>query len=88
MVFNYTNKYQFSTRLSLEGQKLEEVSETKLLGTTLTNDLKWDTNTEIRVKKANARMQILRIALSFDPSWADLKIIYTAYISKLLLEAY
>ena len=84
MVFNYTHKYQFSTRLSLESQELEEVSETKLLGTTLTNDLKWDTNTEIRVKKANARMQILRIASTFDPSWADLKIIYTAYIRSLL----
>ena len=29
-------------------------------------------------------MQILRIASTFDPSWADLKIIYTAYIRSLL----
>ena len=58
MVFNFTTKYQFSTRLSIENQILEEVSETKLLSTIWTNDLKWDKNTEKIVKRANARMQI------------------------------
>ena len=84
MVFNFTTKYQFSTRLSIENQILEEVSETKLLGTILTNDLKWDKNTEKIVKRANARMQILRIASSFNPSLADLKIIYVSYVRSLL----
>ena len=40
MIFNYTNDYQFSTRLSIQNRNLEEVSETKLLGTIITNDLK------------------------------------------------
>ena len=80
MVFNFTNKYQFSTRLSLGKQTLEEVAETKLLGTTLTNNLKWDTNTQNIIKKANARMQILRIASSFSPNLSDLKLIYISYI--------
>ena len=84
MVFNFTRKYQFSTRLSIENQTLEEVSETKLLGTILSNDLKWDKNTEKIVKMANARMQILRIASSFQPSWNDLKIIYVSYVRSLL----
>ena len=46
MVFNFTNKYQFSTRLTLENQILETVKETKLLGTIITDDLKWDKNTD------------------------------------------
>ena len=38
MIFNYNHKYQFSTRLAIEGEVLETVAETKLLGTILTND--------------------------------------------------
>ena len=34
--------------------------ETKLLGTYITNDLKWDKNTEYIVKKANTRIWTLR----------------------------
>ena len=41
MVINFTKKFQFSTRLTLENQLLEEVSECKLLGLTLTNQLTW-----------------------------------------------
>ena len=47
MIFNYTHKYQFSTRLAIEGEVLETVAETKLLGTILTNDLRWSKNTLI-----------------------------------------
>ena len=84
MVFNFTNNYQFSTRLSIKDKKLEEVSETKLLGTILTNDLKWQKNTERIIKKANARMQLLRIATNFTSNWEDLKIIYISYIRSYL----
>ena len=57
MIFNFTNDHQFSTRLTLEGQVLEIVDETKLLGTVVTNDLKWDRNVEEIVKKANRRLE-------------------------------
>ena len=60
MIFNNTRNYQFSTRLTLEGQILETVQEQKLLGTILTADLKWDRNTEEIVRKANGRLQLLR----------------------------
>ena len=60
MVFNFTKNYQFSTRLKLEGQILEAVSETKLLGTIVTNDLKWTKNTSFIVQKANKRLELLR----------------------------
>ena len=84
MVFFFTNKYQFSTRLSIKDKKLEEVSKNKLLGTILTNDLKWQKNTERIIKKANARMQLLRIATNFTSNWEDLKIIYISYIRSYL----
>ena len=37
MVFNFTNKHQFNTRLSINDILLEEVRECRLLGLTLTN---------------------------------------------------
>ena len=39
MIFNFTNKYTFNTRLALNNEILETVSKTKLLGTIVTNDL-------------------------------------------------
>ena len=66
MVINFTKKFQFNTRISLENTLLEEVEECKLLGVTLTNKLSWQENTETIVKKANTRMIILRKLFDFD----------------------
>ena len=84
IIFNYTRKYQFNTRLKLEGNILETVEETKLLGTIITNNLKWDRNTEHIVKKAYARMAILRKLSSFQAPEKDMKQVYIAYIRSLL----
>ena len=84
MIFNYTQKYQFSTRLNLEGEILETVRDTKLLGTILSDDLKWDKNTENIVKKANKRMELLRKISPFGVNWEEMKNIYILYIRSLL----
>ena len=42
MVFNFTKKKQFSTRLKLNVKILETVREMKLLGPILTDKLKWE----------------------------------------------
>ena len=84
MVFNFTKKYQFSTRLKLEGEILDTVSDTKLLGTIVSDDLKWNKNTENIVKKANSRMELLRRVTSFGATYAELKNIYILYIRSLL----
>ena len=42
MIFNFTNNYQFNTRLKINNEILETVEETKLLGTIITSDLTWD----------------------------------------------
>ena len=46
MVLTFTNKFQFNTRLNFDGHKIDTVSRIKLLGTTITNDLKWEENTK------------------------------------------
>ena len=38
MIFNFTNKFQFSTRLHLNGQNLQILDSTKLLGTFISKD--------------------------------------------------
>ena len=84
MIFNYTRNYQFSTRLNLEGEILETVEVTKLLGTILTNDLRWEKNTDFIVKKANKRMELLRQVSNFGASWDEMKNIYILFIRSLL----
>jgi hypothetical protein len=61
---------------------LETVSDTKLLGTIVSNDLKWNKNTENIVKKANSRMELLRKVTSFGATYAELKNIYILYIKE------
>ena len=80
MIFNFTNNYQFMTRLHSNETNIEVLNSTKLLGTIISNDLKWDLNTEEIVKKANSRMQLLRQVASFGASKQEMKIIYFAYV--------
>lgn len=37
MIFNFTKKYQFSTRLTLSDEKLEQIEETMLLGSIISS---------------------------------------------------
>ena len=76
MVFNFTDNYQFSTRLKLKEENIEIVKETKLLGIIMTDDLKWDKNCQYLIKKSYNKMQILRKASSFGAVIADKKLIY------------
>ena len=84
MIFNPSTKYQFTTELKLNNQPLEIVEYTTLLGTIISNDLKWDLNCEKIVKKANARLQLLRKVSSFGASIDELKTIYILFVRSLL----
>ena len=79
MIFNYTKNYQFSTRLHINQEIMETVEETKLLGTIITNDLKWDKNTSHIVKKAYARMEIIRKLIQFNAPKTDLLHVYIVF---------
>ena len=56
IIFNFTTKYQFNTRLTLNNDIIVVLKSTKLLGTIISDDLRWDLNTLNTVKKANTRM--------------------------------
>ena len=84
MIFNFTRKYQFTTRLNIEDKQLEVIKSTKLLGTIIQDDLKWEKNTEFLVKKAYRRMELLRRSKSFNASEEDLKIIYVTFVRCIL----
>ena len=46
IIFNFSKNNQFSTDIKLDGKTIETVSETKLLGILITNNLSWNKNTE------------------------------------------
>ena len=52
MIINFTHKHQFTTRLQLDNKNIEVVDHMKILGTTVTNDLNWNMNTQNIIKKS------------------------------------
>ena len=84
MIFNFTKKFQFTTNLSVNDKEIEVVDETKLLGTYLTSDLKWNKNTSELIKKAYKRMPLLTRAAAYTSNSQDLKRIYLTYIRSIL----
>ena len=87
MVFNFTRKDQFSKRLTLNGKALETVKEIQLLGTIITDNLKWDKNTFLFVKSADARMEPLRTTVSgLHPCWW--RVCYQRSLSRLVFTSW
>ena len=80
IIFNFSSDKQFSTDIKLKNESIETVNETKLLGTIITSDLKWNKNTESIVKETNKRMQLLHKASKFTNNTKDLKQIYMLQI--------
>ena len=68
MIFNFTDKHQFTTRLNLKGTNIEVVDKMKILGTIINNQLSWDENCNEIIKKVNSRMQLIRELKSFGAS--------------------
>ena len=84
MIFNFTKDYQFSTRLYMNNTLLEIIEETKLLGTIISTDLKWYSNTEMLTKKGYQRMIILHKLFEFNVPDSEMVIIYTLFIRSIL----
>ena len=72
MVFNFTKNHQFTTRLELKGQNIEIVDQMKILGTVIKNDLSWNDNCDMIIRKVNARMQLLRNVYSFGATTEEM----------------
>ena len=87
MVFNFSTKYQFNTRLHLDGRLLEQVHETKLLGLVIRDDLSWKSNTGFIIKKAYKRMIILKNLFHFNLPIEEMLNIYFLYIRSVVEQA-
>ena len=70
--------------MNLNDTLLETISETKLLGTIVSSDLKWHANTKMLTQKGYQRMSILRKLYEFDIPVEDLVLIYNQYIRSIL----
>ena len=84
MIFNYTKNHQFTTRLHEDNMNIEVVTKFKLLGTWITDDLKWDLNIQCIVRKAYGRLQLLNKAAVYTRNKNDLKSIYKTHIRSIL----
>lgn len=84
MCFNFTNKYQFTTRIKMEVETLSILDKTRPLGVIITNDLKWSESTRDLIKRGNSRMEILKKLVPFHPPTEDMKTIYILYIRSIL----
>jgi hypothetical protein len=84
MIINFTNKFQFQTRLTLNNQNIETVDKMKILGTVITNTLSWNENCARIIKKVNARMQLLRKVWSFGSSCEEMVNLWKTYCLSIL----
>ena len=63
----------------IEGQEIETVSETKLLGVTLTSKLTWEVHIDNLCRKANSRLYYLRHLKRAGLPTAQLLTVYKGY---------
>ena len=84
MIFNFCKEYQFTSKIQIENEEMEIVSQTKLLGVIVNNKLTWDDNTKYLVQRANSRLRLLHKLSSFSVPIADLINIYILYIRSIL----
>ena len=82
MKFNVAKNHDFPPELTIDGftNNVEVVTETKLLGIILTNDLKWSSNTEYICKKAYKKLWTLRRMKVLD---VDVAIICDVYVKEI-----
>ena len=84
MIFNFSNQRQFTSRIEVEQESVEVITQTKLLGVIVNNKLTWDDNTRFLVQKANSRMRLLHKLVSFSVPVEDLINIYILYIRSIV----
>ena len=84
MLFNFTDNYQFSTRLQLKGQNIDIVDKMKILGTVVNSDLSWTDNCSLIIKKVNNRMQLIRNIYSFGATKEEMVHLWIVFCRSVL----
>ena len=79
MIINFSNNYQFSTRLLLNDKNVEIVDSMKILGTIFTDKLKWDKNCSEIITKVNKRMLLLKNMSNFGANREEMVHIWIVY---------
>ena len=86
MKFNFSKNHDFPPELTINGfsNEIKVVTETKLLGVILTNDLKWSSNTDYICKNAFKKLWSLRRMKLLDVDPAIICDVYIKEIRSLL----
>ena len=84
MLFNFTDKYQFATRLKLKDENINVVNKMKILGTTVTSSLSWDDNCSEMIRKVNSRMQLIRNIKKFGATKQELVHLWITFCRSVL----
>ena len=66
--------------LKIGSDKLVYVDKAKILGRWLQNDLKWQTQVDVMLKKANERLFMLRSLKRFGFDQDELMVVYKSYV--------
>ena len=83
--FTKSKKWDFPPELDFsDGTRIENISETMLLGVVVSQDLKWDKNTSYICQKARKRLWILRRLMEFKLSPQELFDVYIKEIRSVL----
>ena len=82
--FNFTKDKQFFTDIVLKKEKLQSVNQTKLLGTIITDELKWDENTKYIIRKANQKMRMLHKLSKFTKNKSHIMHIFKSQVRSVL----
>ena len=80
MPFNFTRKFSFTPHLTYDGEELDVIYSTKLLGVYLTSDGKWDKNIDHIVSKANQKLWFLKRLKYLGASRDTLLEIYNLFV--------
>ena len=82
MVFSRA-KADFSTRLRINNDKIEQLKESKICGVWITEDLKWEKNTRELTRKAFSRMSMLTKLKYVGVPTDDLLEVYVLFVRSL-----
>ena len=70
--------------MKLKGQNVEIVDKMKILGTVITNQMSWNENCTLLIKKVNARMQLIRKVWSFGSTTQEMVELWKTFCRSVL----
>ena len=86
---NFSRASPHHADLKIGSDKLEYVDKAKILGLWLQNDLKWQTQVDVMLKKANKRLFMLRsLKRFFFFDQDELTVVYKSYVRPVIEYAY